>query len=317
MNPNGEGLFSAASSLGHTVDVLFLSVLGVTTFVAVGVAGAILYFSIRYRHGSKADRSNPPARARWIEITWTATPLAIFLGLFIWSSIVFSRFHRPPESALRVHVLARQWMWKVEHDNGRREIDELHVPVGQPVELIMTSQDVIHSFFVPAFRVKQDVLPGRYTSLWFNATRAGRFNLFCAEYCGTDHARMTGTVVAMPPAEFARWLAAGPQRDDLAARGFTIYRRAGCSGCHEAASTVHAPPLESLYGRQVHLSDGSTIVADDTYLRDSILLPEKQIVAGYAPIMPSFKGQLDEDDLTALLAYIRSSEETKPMSTSP
>lgn len=312
MNANGAGLFSAASSLGQTVDLLFLSVLGLTTLVAGGVAVVILYFCIRYRHGSNADRSNPPARARWIEVTWTATPLAIFLGLFIWSSILFSRLYRPPEDAVRVHVLAKQWMWKLEHDNGRREIDELHVPVGQPVELIMTSQDVIHSFFVPAFRVKQDVLPGRYTSLWFNATRPGRFHLFCAEYCGTDHAAMTGTIIAMPPAEFARWLAEGPQRTGLAARGFTIYRRAGCSGCHEPESTVHAPPLDGLYGRQVHLEDGGTVTADDTYVRDSILLPDKQIVAGYAAVMPSYQGQLDEDDLMALLAFIRSNEGTRP-----
>jgi cytochrome c oxidase subunit 2 len=201
MTARAEALMHSASSLGRTVDALFLSLLGITALVAIAVAGLIVFFAVRYRAGSHADRSNPPTRARWIEIAWTVTPLAIFIGLFVWSSVVFSAFYRPPANAMRIHVLARQWMWKLEHADGRREIDELHVPAGQPVELIMTSQDVIHSFFVPAFRVKQDVLPGRYTSLWFTATRPGTFNLFCAEYCGADHSNMHGSIVVMRPAD--------------------------------------------------------------------------------------------------------------------
>jgi len=295
----------SASTLGKDVDVLFLAMLVITGIVALGVATLIVFFVIRYRPGSKADRSNPPARVRWIEITWTGTPLAIFLAIFLWSSVVFSRFHEPPQNALHVHVVAKQWMWKLEHDNGRREIDELHVPLGEPVELIMTSQDVIHSFFVPGFRVKQDVVPGRYTDLWFTATRLGRFNLFCAEYCGTDHANMHGVIVVMRPAEFADWLAAGSRQPELASRGFQLYRGAGCSGCHEPTSTVHAPDLTGLFGRPVHLSDGSTVIADENYIRDSILLPKKQVVAGFDPVMPSFQGQLDEADLIALIAYIK------------
>lgn len=306
MNSDPESALRAASTLGKQVDVLFLTLLGITAVVALGVAVAIVFFVIRYRAGSKANRGNPPARVRWIEITWTATPLGIFLALFAWSSVVFSHFHQPPGRAMRIHVLAKQWMWKLEHENGKREIDELHVPLGEPVELIMTSQDVIHSFFVPAFRVKQDVLPGRYTSLWFTATRPGRFDLFCAEYCGTDHAGMHGGIVVMPPAEFERWLAAGPAQPGLATRGFDIYRRVGCSGCHEPTSTVHAPDLGGLFGSPVHLADGSTVIADENYLRDSILLPKKQVVAGFDPVMPSFQGQLDEDDLSALIAYIKS-----------
>jgi cytochrome c oxidase subunit 2 len=306
VNGDFETPLHAASTLGVKVDVLFMSLLGITGVVALGVAVVMVSFMIRYRHGSGADRHNPPSRVRWIEITWTATPLAIFLGIFVWSNVVFSQFYHPPQDALRVHVLARQWMWKLEHDNGRREIDELHVPVGRPVELIMTSQDVIHSFFVPAFRIKQDVLPGRYTSLWFTATRLGRFSLFCAEYCGTEHADMHGGVIVMRPADFARWLAAGPEQPGLATRGFEIYRRIGCSGCHEPTSTVHAPDLTGLFGRPVHLADGSTVSADDAYIRDSILLPQKQVVAGFDPVMPSFEGQLDEDDLIALIAYLKS-----------
>jgi cytochrome c oxidase subunit 2 len=306
MSASIESFAPSASVLGRQVDVLFLTLLGITGLVAAGVAVVIIAFTIRYRRGSKADRSDPPGRVRWIEITWTATPLFLFLVMFIWSGLLFARFHRPPPQAIHIHVLAKQWMWKLEHENGRREIDQLHVPADRPVELVMTSQDVIHSFFVPAFRVKQDVLPGRYTSLWFTATRAGRYDLFCAEYCGTQHATMHGDIIVMAPAQFAEWLASGPAQPDLAARGFELYRRLGCSGCHEPASTVHAPGLTGLYGETVHLSDGSTVIADETYLRDSILLPGKQVVAGFDPVMPSFQGQLGEDDLIALIAYIKS-----------
>jgi cytochrome c oxidase subunit 2 len=306
MDEGFDTLLRSASTLGHRVDVLFLALLGITGIVALGVALLILVFTIRYRRGSAVDRSNPPSRVRWIEITWTATPLAIFLAIFVWSSVVFSQFHQPPADAIRVHVLAKQWMWKLEHENGRREIDQLHVPLGQPVELIMTSQDVIHSFFVPGFRTKQDLVPGRYTIAWFTATRVGRFDLFCAEYCGTNHSTMHGTVTVMRPAEFTQWLAAGPNQPGLASRGFDLYRRLGCSGCHEPNSSVHAPDLNGLFGHPVHLADGSTVIADETYLRDSILLPQKQVVAGFDPIMPSFQGQVDEDQLQALIAFLQS-----------
>jgi cytochrome c oxidase subunit II len=296
----------AASTLGHRVDVLFLIMTSVTGIVAVGVAAFLVIFSVRYRRGSKADRSNPPAGLRWLEITWILVPLAIFLVFFGWSGIVFSQFYRPPADAAHIYVVAKQWMWKLEHLNGKREIDELHVPLGHPVELVMTSQDVIHSFFVPAFRVKQDVLPGRYTSLWFTPTQLGTFHLFCAEYCGTDHSRMGGGIVVMRPDEFATWLAQGSQTPTLNSRGFDLYRELGCSGCHEPTSTVHAPDLRGLFGRTVHLADGSSIVADENYIRDSILEPQKQVAVGFAPIMPSFHDQLSEDQVIALIAFIKS-----------
>jgi len=212
---------------------------------------------------------------------------------------------RTPADALPVQVVAKQWMWKLEHRNGRREINELHVPLGEPVRLVMTSQDVIHSFYVPAFRLKQDVVPGRYTTLAFTATRLGEYHLFCAEYCGSEHSMMTGRIVVMTPAEFARWLAAGPAEPGLAQRGFELYRRHGCSGCHDPQSTVGAPPLEGLIGRTVHLQDGRSLVADENYVRDSILEPRKDIVAGHQPVMPSFAGQLDEEDIAALVAWMR------------
>ncbi|HEU4601640.1 MAG TPA: cytochrome c oxidase subunit II [Steroidobacteraceae bacterium] len=296
----------AVSTLGHRVDVLFLVMTLVTGIVALGIAALLLIFSIRYRRGSKADRRNPPSGVRWLEITWIAVPLAIFLGLFAWSSVVFSQFYRPPADAAHIYVVAKQWMWKLEHLNGKREIDQLHVPLGRPVELVMTSQDVIHSFYLPDFRVKQDVLPGRFTSLWFTPTQLGTFHLFCAEYCGTDHARMGGGIVVMPPDEFANWLAEGNHAPDLASRGFALYRELGCSGCHEPTSTVHAPDLRGLYGRTVHLSDGSAVLADENYIRDSILEPKKQVAVGFAPVMPSFHDQVTEDQVIALIAFIKS-----------
>jgi cytochrome c oxidase subunit II len=213
--------------------------------------------------------------------------------------------YKVPPDALPVYVVAKQWMWKLQHRNGKREINELHVPLGQPVRLIMTSQDAIHSFYVPAFRLKQDVLPGRYTGLWFTPTQLGEFQLFCAEYCGTEHSRMLGRIVVMPPAEYARWVASGTEHPSLAQYGFALFRKFGCSGCHAAGSTVHAPSLAGLLGREVHLQDGRTVIADENYVRDSILLPKKDVVAGFEPIMPSFAGQVSEEDIQALIAYLR------------
>ncbi|MDB5817595.1 MAG: cytochrome, partial [Rhizobacter sp.] len=196
------------------------------------------------------------------------------------------------------------------HRNGRREIDELHVPIGEPVRLVMSSQDTIHSFYIPAFRIKQDVLPGRYTSLWFEATQLGEFHLFCAEFCGAQHSAMIGKVIVMEPAAYAKWLAAGPNEPGLAQVGFSLFRSNGCSGCHAAGSSVHAPSLDGLLGRTVHTQDGRSFVADENYLRDSMLAPLKDVVAGYAPIMPSFAGQLSEQDIVALIAYIHSTSST-------
>lgn len=300
-------LFEPAASIGaHHVDVLLGALVLLCGAVALAITVVLVVFSIRYRAGSAANRERPPSNARWLEIGWVVTPLVIFLGIYAWSAIEYGRLQRTADDALPVYVVAKQWMWKLQHRNGRREINELHVPVGQPVKLIMTSQDVIHSFFVPVFRLKQDVIPGRYATLSFTATQTGEFHLFCAEYCGTEHSRMTGRIVVMPADEFARWLESGPAQPALAQQGFALYRKLGCSGCHEAASTVHAPSLNGLLGREVHLQDGSSLVADETYVRDSILLPAKQVVAGFAPVMPSFAGQVSEEDIQALIAYLRS-----------
>ncbi|AOB31463.1 cytochrome B [Bordetella sp. H567] len=297
---------AAASAIAHRTDALFYSLLGLSAFMAVLLTVLAVVFCIRYRKGSGADRRNAPEHANGLEWTWTITPLLAFIGLFLWGAYDYSALTRPPDDAMPVYVVAKQWVWTVQHANGKREIDELHVPVGKPVRLLMSSQDVIHSFYVPEFRVKQDVLPGRYTSLWFTASRAGTYHLLCAEFCGTDHAAMGGGIVAMPPEQFSRWLAQGQDGPDLVQRGYQLFREHGCMGCHDARSSVHAPDLDHLFARRVFLQDGRVVVADETYIRDSILEPRKDVVAGYAPIMPSFAGQFSEPDLMALIAYLKS-----------
>jgi cytochrome c oxidase subunit 2 len=295
----------AASDIAQRVDVLFYSLLALTSIVALGVLALIVVFCVRYRARSSAERADAPINKRWVELGWTFTPLAIFLGIFVCAAVVYARFYTPAPGAMTIFVVGKQWMWKAEHANGRREIDELHLPVGEPVRLVLSTEDVIHSFYVPAFRIKQDAVPGRYTTIAFTPTRVGEYWLHCAEYCGTDHARMGGKVVVMPPAAFAQWLEKGNENRSLAALGFELFRRKGCSGCHAAGSTVHAPDLAGIYGRVVHLEDGRALLADEGYLRDSILLPKKDVVAGYAPIMPSFQGQLDEGELAALITYLK------------
>ena len=307
----------ADSSLATRVDILFYAWLGLAGIVSIVVAFLIIYFSAKYRHGSHANRSMAAGAklhrmSRRIEIAWIVTPLILFMAMFVWAADLYYVHAAPPADATEVYVVGKQWMWKLEHAGGQREIDELHVPAGKPIKLIMTSQDVIHSFFMPVFRIKQDVLPGRYTMLWFTANKPGDYHLFCTQYCGTDHARMIGHVVVMTPADFARWLESGKGAQSMAQEGAARFRQYGCSGCHGANASVHAPKLEGLFGRRVQLSDGSSVVADERYIHDSVMLPRKDIVAGYEPIMPSFQGQVAEDDLLDIIAYIKSLKGASP-----
>ena len=305
MSSGFQWYLPAASSLSGPLDALWWAMVGICSFVAIGVFVVMWVFCIRYRRGNKdIDRTLSHGTIP-VELTWTLVPFALFLGMFVWSLFLFVRINTPLANAQTIYVVAKQWMWKVQHPGGQREINALHVPLGQPVRLTMTSQDVIHDFYVPAFRLKQDVLPGRYTQLWFTATRLGTFPLECAEYCGLDHSKMGGLVTVMRPADYARWLQGHAGPDSLAAQGGALFRAKGCSGCHGANASVHAPDLDGIYGRVVHLSDGSSVVADSRYIRDSILQPDKQVVAGYAPIMPSFQGQLSEGELIELVAYLK------------
>ena len=296
----------AASTISNRIDAIFNFELLLSALIATCVCFCILFFCIKYRHGANADRTNPPTENKVVEATWILTPTFIGLCTAVWGARVYYDMYKAPPGAIRINVVAKQWMWKLQHPEGQKEIDELHIPVGRPVQLILTSQDVIHSFFVPAFRIKQDVLPGRTTTTWFQATRAGSYHLLCSQFCGMDHAHMTGTVYALEPAEYERWLNRTQGQPTMAAEGAKLYRQLGCSGCHGASNTVRAPSLDGIYGKPVPLQGGAVVTADDRYLHDSILIPKQEVAAGYKPVMPSYKGQIQEDQVLELVAYIRS-----------
>ncbi|WP_407168753.1 cytochrome c oxidase subunit II [Bradyrhizobium sp. ORS 111] len=298
---------TAASDYAAHVDALFMLLSVVSGAVVALVAGLIVYFMIRYHRGSRAPRGETPERLdREIEIGWTAATFFTFLFLFWWAASRQLSALATPEPALEIHVVAKQWMWRIQHPSGAREIDELHVPVHTNVRLIMTSQDAIHDLYLPALRLKQDVLPDRYTYLSFNATKTGVFHLTCAEFCGTNHSVMAGRLVVVTPEEYSRWNAALPEGDDLAHQGKALFLSLGCSGCHTPGSTVHAPDLKGLYGSTVQLADGRTVTADEAYLRDCILLPDKNRVAGFPPLMPNFSGSVTPGQVISLVAYIKS-----------
>jgi len=304
-----------ASDVGWSVDLLFYSLLAICGLVTLGVFAALTIFCVRYREGSAAPRQVKDRGTLWFEITWTSATLLVFLGIFVWAALVYFRMSKPPPGTKEIHVIAKQWMWKTQHPDGRREINELHLCVGEPVALVMTSQDVIHDFSIPAFRTKQDVLPQKYTTEWFTPTRPGKYHLFCAEYCGTDHSRMGGWIYVMEPGPYARWLAATDAGESAVAVGARLFQARGCAGCHAPNAAVHAPLLTGIYNRPVALADGSIVIADEQYLHDSILLPNKQVAAGYQPIMPTYQGQLGEEEVMQLIAYLKSSnggEEAKP-----
>jgi cytochrome c oxidase subunit 2 len=243
-----------------------------------------------------------------LEIGWTVLPFFVMLTFFVWGAVLFFQERTPPADATEVYVVAKQWMWKIEHMEGQREINELHVPTGENIKLIMTSQDVIHSFFIPAFRVKQDVLPGRYTTLWFKATKPGTYHLFCAEYCGTNHSGMGGDIVVMEPQDYAQWMAGGPALP-LQDTGRALFAQLGCATCHRSDAQGRGPSLVGVYNSQVQLEDGRNVTADDNYLRESILDPSAKIVKGFNPVMNSFQGIVSEEQLNALVAYVKSLSE--------
>jgi cytochrome c oxidase subunit II len=293
-----------ASTMAPRVDHLFYYILAVGLFFALLIAVLLLVFAVRYRRRREDHYPRPVIGSTLLEAAWIGIPLLLALVMFGWSASVYMDMVRPPENATEVYVTGRQWMWHLQHPEGQREINRLHVPAGKPVKLIMTSEDVIHSFYVPAFRVKQDVIPGRYTYLWFEATRPGTYHLFCAEYCGTNHSRMIGQVIVMEPAEYERWLGRNADRS-LALQGRQLFQKLQCVTCHSAEAGGRAPVLEGLYGREVELEGGKRVTADESYLRESILYPDAKVVAGYRPIMPPFKGQVDEDDLVRLVAFLK------------
>jgi len=294
-----------ASSQAFHEDLLYVFMVVVCALTTLGVFAAVALFAMKYRrrHGREAT---PIEGSLILEIGWSVIPLGIFMVMFAWGAILFFNMRTPPQDAAEVYVVAKQWMWKLQHMEGQREINELHVPVGRNVKLIMTSQDVIHSFYVPAFRVKQDVLPGRYTTMWFKATRPGTYHLFCAQYCGTMHSGMIGDVVVMEPADYQAWMSGGAVTGSLAQTGQTLFQQLGCSTCHRFDVQGRGPNLIGAFGKPVQLEDGRTVVADENYVRESILNPAAKVVSGFKPVMPVFQGQVSEEQLTALVAYVKS-----------
>src|SRR3984957_13963337 len=294
-----------ASTGAGNIDALFIFLLALSAFMCLAIFTMILVFATKYRRrrGVEAEQiEGSPA----LEITWSIIPLGIFMVIFAWGAVIYFHERTPPRNASEVYVVAKQWMWKLEHQEGQREINELHVPVGRDVKLIMTSQDVIHSFYVPAFRIKQDVLPGRYTTAWFRASKPGTYHLFCSQYCGTMHSGMIGQVVVMELPQYEAWLSGGGTSGSLAASGDSLFQQLGCSTCHRSDAQGRGPNLVGLFGKPVHLEDGRTVIADENYIRQCIVSPATNIPSGFKPIMPVFAGLVSEEQLTALVAYIKS-----------
>jgi cytochrome c oxidase subunit II len=294
-----------ASKIAEQTDNLYWGLLCASAAVCLVVFVPMTYFLFKYRNGKPADRTPLHLPETKIEITWTLIPLLIFMCFYAWGAQHYFLIERPPPGAMDVDVVGKQWMWEMQHPEGNREINELHVPLHRIVKLTMTSQDVIHSFYLPEFRIKQDVVPGRYTTEWFKADKIGTYHIFCSEYCGTSHSHMTGNLIVMSPADYEHWLTQGQPGSTLVQSGERLFRELGCSGCHIGQSVVKAPPLEGLFGKPVPLNDREVVTADEGYLHDSILFPAKQIVGGYTNDMPSFAGKVSEEELFELIAYIK------------
>ena len=298
----------SASSFSGQVDALYFFLIAVSAFFTILIAALIVYFAIKYRRRSEAEVPQPNMGGLKLEIAWTVIPLLLTVVMFGWGASVFMTLARPPDDAIEIYVMGKQWMWKLQHMSGQREINELHIPVDRAVKLTMTSEDVIHSFFVPAFRTKWDVLPGKYTTLWFRPTKTGSFHLFCTEYCGTKHSAMIGYIHVMDPAQYQAWLAGGAPEGSLAANGQKLFQDLACTNCHQVGEGAQGrgPNLRGLFGQPVQLASGETLKADETYLRESILMPGAKIVAGYEPVMPTFQGLVTEEGVLQLIEYIKS-----------
>ena len=295
-----------ASEQAAQVDAVFFFLVAVSGFFAALIAIFIVVFAVKFhrkRHDQVGDAIHGSIA---LELLWTIIPLGITMIMFIWGAQLFFHLTRAPRGATEVYVVGKQWMWKVQHMDGAREINELHVPVGRPVKLIMGSEDVIHSFFIPAFRVKADVIPGRYNTMWFTASRPGRYHIFCTQYCGTKHSAMIGWVTALPQSEYQVWLAGGARTGTMADAGAQLFQSLACNTCHLEAGQGRGPVLKGAYGKPVELEGGATVVMDDAYIRESILIPTAKVVRGFQPIMPPFQGLVTEEQLLQLIAYVKS-----------
>jgi cytochrome c oxidase subunit 2 len=299
-----------ASSVALEVDLLYIFIIAVTVLTSLAVYTAIAIFTIKYKRRSEDEIPEQIEGNLPLEIIWSIIPLGLVLIMFAWGVKVFYDLSRAPAESLNFSVVGKQWMWKVQHPNGKREINELHVPLGQPVKLTITSEDVLHSFFIPAFRTKMDAVPGRYTTSWFEPTKTGEYHIFCAEYCGTKHSHMIGRVVVMDPTHYEQWLRTGTataavSNETPEVAGARLFQEQRCNTCH-LTNGLMAPVLTGLFGSQVKLQSGETVTVDENYLRESIVNPQAKVVQGYQPNMPTFQGQISEDALMQLIAYIKS-----------
>jgi len=307
---SGTPLFpESASTMASRVDALYFFLLAISIFFSLLIAGLIVFYAVKYRRRAADGVGSEIRGGLVLELTWTIVPLLITMVIFVWGASVFFAMSRPPDETINIYVVGKQWMWKFQHLDGQREINELHVPVGRPVKLIMTSEDVIHDVFVPAFRIKADVVPGRYTHLWFQSTKPGHYRLFCAEYCGTKHSGMIGQVVVMEPSEYQTWLSGGAAEGSLASAGAKLFQDLACNTCHRPDAQGRGPVLEGLFGKTVTLQNGETVTVDEAYVRESILQPAAKITSGFQPIMPTFQGLVTEEQLLELIEYVKSLHE--------
>ena len=304
----GVPLFpTQASTLAGSVDNLYWFLVALSVFFSLLIGVVLVFLAVRYRRRHADEVGVPLHGNTMLEIGWSILPFIIVMGMFVWGAKVFLEMSRPPIDAVEYYATGKQWMWKFQHPEGQREINQLHVPVGVPIKMTLTSEDVIHSFFVPAFRVKMDVVPGRYTSVWFEATKTGTYHLFCAEYCGTEHSKMGGSVVVMELADYEAWLS-GVRGQTQVATGEELFQKYSCNTCHRDNSSARAPILNGLFGKTVKFVDGQVLEVDTNYLRESILDPRARVVDGYQPVMPTFQGQMTEEEVLELVQYIRSME---------
>jgi cytochrome c oxidase subunit 2 len=306
-------LFPAqASTIAWQVDALYGGLVALTVIFCLLVFGMVGIFAIKYRRRSDDEQPKQNHGNLALELSWTIIPLFIALFVFLLGADVFFRLQRAPADPLEIYAVGKQWMWKIQHESGKREINTLHVPLGQPVRLTMTSEDVIHDFFIPAFRVKNDVVPGRYTTLWFEATKTGEFHLFCAEYCGTQHSGMIGKVIVMEPTAYHDWLmGASGSGESMVEAGQRQFQELGCETCHKSISGGRGPSLVGIFDEPVKLANGQEVIVDVEYIRESILQPRAKMVAGYEPIMPIFEGQINEQSLLQIVTYVKSLSPTE------
>lgn len=302
----------SASTVASDVDTLYFFILGVSVFFAVLVSVLILAFTFKYHRKHSGDVGADIHGSLSLELLWTGIPFILAMVMFVWGAQLFFTLAKPPADAMDIFVVGKQWMWKVQHPDGVREINELHIPVGRPVRLTLGSEDVIHDYYIPAFRVKMDAVPGRLTTMWFTATKAGEYHLFCAEYCGTKHSGMIGTVIAMEPQDYQAWLAGGRSSGSPVQNGERLFSELSCVTCHKADSKGRGPWLGGVFGSTVELVDGRTVTADENYLRESIVNPQAKVVKGFTPIMPTFQGLVSEENLLQLIAYVKTLKPADP-----